>query len=55
MLPRPGGGYYGYWTATPLPRADLCGDGKNCGAGFGQSVSAALFTSFLNRSHEAAA
>jgi hypothetical protein len=37
VLPRPGGGYYGYWTATPLGRADLCGTGKNCGAGFGQS------------------
>ena len=37
VLPRPDGGYYGYWTATPLGRADLCGIGKNCGAGFGQS------------------
>jgi hypothetical protein len=37
VLPRPNGGYYGYWTATPLGRDDLCGKGKNCGAGFGQS------------------
>ena len=28
VLPRPGGGYYGYWTATP---------NKDGGAGFGQS------------------
>ena len=37
VLPRPSGGYYGYWTATPLGRDDLCGQGKNCGAGFGHS------------------
>ena len=40
VLPRPGGGYYGYWTATPKPAAGGpadCGPGKSCGAGFGQS------------------
>lgn len=25
VLPRPGGGYYGYFSALPMPRADLCG------------------------------
>jgi hypothetical protein len=30
VLPRPGGGYYGYWTATPLPHGN--------GAGFGESA-----------------
>lgn len=42
VLPRPQGGYYGYWTATPTvttPGAPgYCGGAsKHCGAGFGES------------------
>eukprot|EP01046_Picozoa_sp_COSAG06_P016255 COSAG06_NODE_1070_length_10820_cov_4.675494_11_plen_564_part_00 len=34
-LPRPGGGYYGYFSALPTPRADLCGTvPNNCSACF---------------------
>lgn len=36
VLPRHGGGYYGYWTATPQPSSELCGT-HSCGAGFGVS------------------
>lgn len=38
MLPRPGGGYYGYWTATPQPDLPNSCRGKSCGAGFGEST-----------------
>lgn len=42
VLPREGGGYWGYWTAQPKPspRAPIdspCA-GKSCGAGFGMSM-----------------
>jgi len=40
VLPKPGGGYYGYWTANPTPQkgnpAYGCPGGQ-CGAGFGES------------------
>lgn len=39
VLPRPAGGYYGYWTASPSPSHSspaYCGGGA-CGAGFGVS------------------
>jgi hypothetical protein len=40
VLPRPGGGYYGYFTATPIPAAGGPADcgGKSCGAGFAESL-----------------
>jgi hypothetical protein len=37
VLRKPGGGYYGYWTATPQPSAALCGNTTSCGSGFGES------------------
>ena len=37
VIRRPGGGYFGYWTATPQPSAALCGNTTSCGAGFGES------------------
>lgn len=34
-LPRPGGGYYGYFSALPMPRGDVCGTlPANCTACF---------------------
>jgi hypothetical protein len=42
VLPREGGGYWGYWTAQPKPSprapADSPCAGKSCGAGFGYSL-----------------
>ena len=42
VLPRAGGGYWGYWTAQPKPSprapADSPCAGKSCGAGFGFSM-----------------
>jgi hypothetical protein len=37
VIPKANGGYYGYWTATPVESDALCGKNKSCGAGFGQS------------------
>ena len=42
VLPREGGGYWGYWTAQPKPSprapADSPCAGKSCGVGFGYSL-----------------
>lgn len=48
VLPREGGGYWGYWTAQPKPSPrsptnSACA-GKSCGAGFGYSMDGLTWT-----------